>query len=131
MDRATFEKIVVKGSYAIVGLDGEWAKVYDVKTGKKIYFHLPTATPFQVRCGCFAIGIACDWDEPVTFERLMELEWAKDISFESEGHAVEFNLKTHRFDFRKWDDGWLCNDKMPTKIMRQVHLLLEVAGVGT
>lgn len=86
-------------------------------------------TPFQLRCLLHGFGFKCDWDEPVTFERLMAIEEARDC-VESEGRVSIgiFDFWCPEDDYSTWH--LIDPDFVSLQSMRQVYLLLEVAGVG-
>jgi hypothetical protein len=126
MDRATFEKIVGGGLSSSI-IDGQNVFVYPdgvLAIGNLRDSHaqiqIESLTPFRLRCLLHGLGIACDWDQPVTFERLMELERAVE-----DGASV---VEIGGWNFVKYEDKttWMCGDWDITT-MREVHLLLEAA----
>lgn len=134
MDRATFEKIV--GGYNTAINENELfvrlSKGYvDLKQHDDLLVVGDDLTPFRLRCLLHGLGIKCDWDEPVTFERLMELFGA--VSF-CDGGKVCLAIQPY-FEFHRNENGsyyYVYPDGSCVTLitMRQVHLLLEAAGVG-
>lgn len=126
--REQFEEIV--GDAKCDWFGDDYVEVWNDKGDPLIGFNLTIATPLQVRFGCFAIGIRCDWDEPVSFERLMAIEGARSTC----SNVVDFSTPTRTYAFIGIDNGetitWRCNKTDKVTTMRQVHLLLSAAGVG-
>ncbi len=120
--REQFEQIVGKGDHVVWTESGLYCDVWNEAEAQCFTVSLSHSTTFQVRCGCFAIGIPCDWDAEVTFDRLMAIEGAR-----------AYNGKTvliEHFEFvfsGEWRSDRFLN---PITTMRQVHLLLAAAGVA-
>lgn len=136
MDRATFEKIV--GGYNTAINENELfvrlSKGYvDLKQHDDLLVVGNDLTQFRLRCLLHGLGIKCDWDAEVTFERLMELEGAVAVVNDD----VYKHVKIGEFEFACGECvglGWWAEPdsviSFKVTTMRQVHLLLEAAGVG-
>lgn len=126
MNRPEFEKIVGDCCCEFIDDSDSLIEVYSQDLRQSVRFDLNLATPFQVRCGCFAIGIQCDWDAEVTFERLMDIHGAVTIG--TRQNNVEFGIISFSRDSFA-GAPWICDQTKIVNTMRQVHLLLEAAGV--
>lgn len=136
MDRTEFEKIV----------GGESLRFFiDEKTihfindnvvlidsgGHVVQLNLRKTTPDKLRHCLYSIGIKCDWDEPVTFERLMELDGAISDRNNTQVIFVLGRLPSLRFAYSATLNSWVDRDTgRDITTMKQVHILLEAAGVG-
>ncbi len=137
MDRATFEKIVGGKTATVTTEENGCVEVWfdgngeiSIAQGADVV-ELAEPTPFRLRCLLHGLGIKCDWDQPVNFERLMELEGALSMSFnESEVYVGHYSFEVGQIMDRKWWCNPRTKDGFPITTMRQVHLLLEAASVS-
>lgn len=137
MNRTEFEKIVggatCNGNNIIVKLgwlpdDG----LVVLNQGRDLVtINIEDLTPFRLRCLLHGLGIKCDWDEPVTFERLMELDGAISDRNNTQVIFVLGRLPSLRFAYSATLNSWVDRDTgRDITTMKQVHILLEAAGVG-
>ncbi len=130
MDRATFEKIVGGKTATVTTEENGIVEVWFDGNGEIAIaqgadvVELLEPSPFRLRCLLHGLGIKCDWDEPVTFERLMELEGAVAAD-----DGVLFSSDENEYYFGELAEGWHNNKIGIVTTMRQVHLLLEAAGI--
>jgi len=136
MDRATFEKIV--GGANVLFSSKELGTV-EIEIGPENcllitqgsdVFAIDSSSPFRLRCLLHGLGIKCDWDEPVTAKFLESIPNAQWMGSHLDWILVIAGTVRFDFVFDTKGGGWILKQWPNVQTQRQVHLLLEAAGVG-